>query len=83
MTKVILNNGNEQIQTSFHGIYLNLTAYLFLSKHSISMTFKIKFLNFMTKVNPKMKMKQNQTFSHGIYSNVTPFFYQHVFKVFQ
>ena len=35
MTKVNLNNGNEmkQNQTSFHGTYLNLTAYLFLSKY--------------------------------------------------
>ena len=37
----------------------------------------------MTKVNPKMDMKQNKTFFHGTYSNLTPYlFLSKNFKAF-
>ena len=41
-------------QTSFHGRYLNLTAYVFLSKciKVFQWLSKLQFLSFMTKVNP-------------------------------
>ena len=34
------------------------------------MTFKLKFLIFMTKMTQSIKMKQNQTFFDGTYSNL-------------
>ena len=37
----------------------------------------------MTKVKPKMDMKQNKTFFHGTYSNLTPYlFLSKNFKAF-
>ena len=65
----------KQNQTFFYGTYSNLSPYLFLPKYIevFQWLSKSKFLNFMTKVNPKMKMKQNQTFFHGTWSNLTPF----------
>ena len=44
----------KQNQTSFHGTYLNLTAYLFLSKHIkvFQWLSKSEFLSFITKVYP-------------------------------
>ena len=44
----------KQNQTSFHGTYLNLMAYLFLSKYIkvFQWLSKSKFLNIMAKVNP-------------------------------
>ena len=44
----------KQNLTSFHGTYLNLTAYLFLSEYveEFEWLSKSEFLGFTTKVNP-------------------------------
>ena len=66
----------KQSQIFFHGIYSNLTTYLFDQKNiKVSPWLsKSKFLSFMTKLNPKNGNEQNQIFFHGAYSNLTLFF---------
>ena len=61
----------KHYQTFFHETYLNLTAYIFLSKYIyiFQRLSKSEFLSFMTKVNP---YNGNETMK--TYSNLTPFF---------
>ena len=74
----------KQNQISFHGTYLNLTAYLFLSTYIkvIQCLSKSEILSFMTKLNP---INGNETKSDillwDIFKSDT-FFYQKILKYF-
>ena len=69
----------KQNQTSLHGAYLNLTAYLFLYQNTVVFPWlsKLGFLSFMTKVNP---CNENET-KWDIFKSDT-FFYQNLLKYF-
>ena len=73
-------------QTSFHGTYLNLTAYLFY-QNILKYFNDFQNRNFSVlwlKWTQTMEMKQNQTFFHGTYSNLTPYlFLSKYIEVFQ
>ena len=72
----------KQNQTSFHGTYLNLTAFS-LSKYIkvFQWLWKSEFLSFMTNVNPNNGNKQIQIFFHGAYSNLTVLKYLNDFQI--
>ena len=73
-------------QTSFHGAYLNLIAYLFY-QNILKYFNDFKNYNFSVlwlKWTQTMEMKQSQTFFHGTYSNVTLYlFLSKYIEVFQ
>ena len=76
----------KQNLTFFHGTYLNLTSYKFLSKI-------LKYFNDFQNQNfpvlrltgnQTIEMKQNQKFFHGTYSNLTSCFIgDKILKTFQ
>ena len=65
----------KQNKTFFHGTYLNLTPYLYLSKNIevFQWLSKSKFLSFMTKVNPNNGNETNSDIFPWTYSNLTLF----------
>ena len=68
----------KQNQTSVHGAYLNLAAYLFLYQNTVFPWLpKLEFLSFMTKVNPS---NENET-KWDIFKS-DAFFYQNLLKYF-
>ena len=67
----------KQNQTSFHGTYLNLTAYLLFDQNVLKYFNDFqnrKFSVLWLKWTRAMEMKQNQTFFHVTYSNLALFF---------
>ena len=71
---------------NFYGTYSNMTSYLFFIKNysSISMTFKIKFLSFMTKVNPNNGNEiKPDIFSWDIFKSDISFHWSKNTKIFQ
>ena len=63
----------KQNEKSFHGTYLNRTAYLFFILKHLNDFQNRNFSVLWLKCTQTMEMKQNQTFFQGTYSNLTLF----------